>query len=57
MMAGARTGMTDWNDDEVRAQFPALSIRDAGARRIYLDAPAGSQVPQRVLDRMREALV
>lgn len=49
--------MSDWNDDEVRAHFPALAIRDEGRARVYLDAPGGSQVPQRVLDRMREALV
>lgn len=49
--------MADWNEDEVRAHFPALAIRDEGRARVYFDAPAGSQVPQRVLDRMREALV
>lgn len=49
--------MSDWNDDEVRANFPALAIHDEGHARVYLDAPGGSQVPQRVLDRMREALV
>lgn len=49
--------MADWNEDEVRAQFPALAIRDEGRARLYFDAPAGSQVPQRVLDRMHEALV
>lgn len=49
--------MADWNEDEVRALFPALAIRDEGRARVYLDAPAGSQVPQRVLERMHEALV
>lgn len=49
--------MNDWNDDEVRARFPALTIRDEARARVYLDAPSGSQVPQRVIDRMLEALV
>lgn len=49
--------MIDWNDEEVRSRFPALALRDAGQARVYLDAPAGSQVPERVLERMREAMV
>lgn len=32
----------------VRAQFPALAISDDGQRRIYLDNPAGTQVPASV---------
>ncbi|HLY56063.1 MAG TPA: cysteine desulfurase-like protein [Stellaceae bacterium] len=49
--------MPQWNIDEVRAAFPALAIRDDGRPRIYFDAPAGSQVPSRVLERMREAII
>ncbi|MGE0499431.1 MAG: cysteine desulfurase-like protein [Rhizobiaceae bacterium] len=30
---------------DVRDMFPALSVKDAGRRRIYLDNPAGTQVP------------
>lgn len=41
----------------IRAQFPALALRHDEHPRTYLDNPAGTQVPQRVLDRMVEALV
>lgn len=41
----------------IRAQFPALSITDDGRPRLYFDNPAGTQVPQRVIDRMLDALV
>lgn len=40
----------------VRGQFPALPLRDAGSPRIYFDNPAGTQVPQRVIDRTVECL-
>jgi cysteine desulfurase family protein (TIGR01976 family) len=40
----------------VRRQFPALSIVDAGKPRVYFDNPAGTQVPQAVIDRTVEAL-
>jgi cysteine desulfurase family protein (TIGR01976 family) len=46
-----------WSEDEVRAAFPALAQRDAGLARVYVDAPGGTQVAGRVLDRMRESLV
>ena len=46
-----------WNEASVRARFPALAIEDAGVRRLYLDAPAGSQVPECVIERMRAVLV
>ncbi|MBS0393084.1 MAG: cysteine desulfurase-like protein [Proteobacteria bacterium] len=46
-----------WDEQEVRAAFPALAIRDAGVPRIYLDAPGGTQVAGRALSRMREAMV
>jgi selenocysteine lyase/cysteine desulfurase len=38
--------------EQVRNQFPALAITDDGTRRVYFDNPAGTQVPQRVIDRM-----
>ena len=41
----------------VRAQFPSLSINDDGLRRIYLDNPAGTQVPELVVERMSDCLV
>lgn len=33
-----------------RAQFPSLSHRENGVLPVYLDNPAGTQVPQRVID-------
>lgn len=41
----------------IRAQFPALSLEDGGRPRVYLDNPAGTQVPQQVIDRMVNCLV
>ncbi|MGB5247880.1 MAG: cysteine desulfurase-like protein [Woeseia sp.] len=43
--------------DAVRAEFPALAIADNGRPRIYFDNPAGTQVPQIVVDRMSECLI
>ena len=40
----------------VRRQFPALALSDDKKPRLYLDNPAGTQVPQRVIDRMVETL-
>jgi cysteine desulfurase family protein (TIGR01976 family) len=48
---------TPWDIDRVRSAFPALSQCDGGVARAYLDAPAGTQVAGRVLDRMRQAMV
>ncbi|MER8692425.1 cysteine desulfurase-like protein [Mesorhizobium opportunistum] len=42
--------MADFPIEAVRARFPALSLTDKGRRRIYLDNPAGTQVPQAVAD-------
>lgn len=41
----------------VRAQFPALALSDDGKGRVYLDNPAGTQVPQQVIQRMTGTLV
>ncbi|RZV39233.1 MAG: cysteine desulfurase-like protein [Chromatiales bacterium] len=43
--------------DAVRAQFPALAIQDNGRRRIYLDNPAGTQVPGGVVAAMSDCLL
>ena len=43
--------------DAVRAQFPALGLTDQGKRRIYLDNPAGTQVPQAVADAVAKCLL
>ncbi len=41
----------------IRAQFPSLELTDDGRPRIYLDNPAGTQVPQSVVDSMAECLL
>ncbi len=41
----------------VRAQFPALALKDDGASRVYFDNPAGTQVPQQVIDCTIDCLV
>ena len=43
--------------DTIRAQFPALSIVDGELPRVYLDNPAGTQVPQQVVDRISNCLI
>ena len=48
--------MSGFSIESVRAQFPALTIADEGKRRIYFDNPAGTQVPQRVMDRAVQAM-
>lgn len=37
--------------ERVRAAFPSLGVTEAGRPRIYFDNPAGTQVPQQVIDR------
>jgi len=51
------TAVTRFDLDTVRSRFPALSIADNGVPRIYFDNPAGTQVPQLVVDRMSECLL
>ena len=46
-----------FNTDTIRSAFPALAIKDNGKRRIYLDNPAGTQVPATVVERMSECLI
>lgn len=43
--------------DKVRSAFPALALTDDGKRRIYFDNPAGTQVPQTVVDRMSDCMI
>ena len=40
-----------------RPQFPALQRSIAGEQAVFFDGPAGSQVPQRVLDAIGDYLV
>lgn len=46
----------DFNIGAIRAQFPALALRDADQDRVYFDNPAGTQVPQQVIDRTVDCL-
>ena len=41
---------TDFPLSAVRSCFPSLDVTDDGRRRIYLDNPAGTQVPCQVID-------
>lgn len=41
----------------LRAEFPALALADGGMRRIYLDNPAGTQVPRAVADTVARCLI
>ncbi|HZD54555.1 MAG TPA: cysteine desulfurase-like protein, partial [Woeseiaceae bacterium] len=43
--------------EAVRSRFPALAVTDGGRPRIYLDNPAGTQVPECVAERMTECLL
>ena len=43
--------------DAIRSQFPALDQRDDGVARVYFDNPAGTQVPQRVVDAMSHCML
>ena len=44
----------DLDLQSVRRQFPALALKVDGEPVVYLDNPAGTQVPQRVIDRTAE---
>lgn len=43
--------------DAIRARFPAMDVRDDGLPRIYLDNPAGTQVPRCVVEAVSDCLV
>lgn len=43
--------------DAIRPQFPALAIKDADQSRIYFDNPAGTQVPQSVIESISRCLI
>jgi cysteine desulfurase family protein (TIGR01976 family) len=47
----------DFPLEAVRSRFPSLAVRDGGVRRIYLDNPAGTQVPASVADAIRDAVL
>ncbi len=43
--------------EEIRAQFPALRRQESGYRVAHFDGPGGTQVPQRVVDRVTEYML
>ncbi|MDE0206918.1 MAG: cysteine desulfurase-like protein [Candidatus Tectomicrobia bacterium] len=43
--------------DRVRREFPALAQLHNGKSRIYMDNPAGTQLPRRVIDAVSKAMV
>ena len=49
--------MQTWDIERVRAAFPSLAITDDGVPRAYLDAPAGSQVAGRAVERTTRAMI
>jgi cysteine desulfurase family protein (TIGR01976 family) len=49
--------MQTWNIEVIRAAFPALGLADEGRARVYVDAPAGTQVAGRAVERTRAAMV
>jgi cysteine desulfurase family protein (TIGR01976 family) len=49
--------MMTFDLDRIREQFPALALRHDDSPRVYLDNPAGTQVPRQVVDAMTRALV
>jgi cysteine desulfurase family protein (TIGR01976 family) len=46
--------MTSFDVQWVRAQFPSLNLEINGRPAAFLDAPAGTQVPQRVMDAIQD---
>jgi cysteine desulfurase family protein (TIGR01976 family) len=50
----AKPTTIDLDLQSIRQQFPALSLKVDGEPVVYLDNPAGTQVPQRVIDRTAE---
>lgn len=47
---------TGFDVAHARHHFPALALQDDGKERTYFDNPAGTQVPQQVIDRMVDCL-
>jgi cysteine desulfurase family protein (TIGR01976 family) len=49
--------MRDFPVDLIRQEFPALALGNDGRPAVFFDNPAGTQVPRRVLERMRDTMV
>ena len=48
--------MSSFPIEAVREQFPSLSTSEDGVVQIYLDNPAGTQVPRRVVEAVSSAM-
>lgn len=55
--AQTRRALTPFPLESVRAEFPALAIADDDRPRVYLDNPAGTQVPRRVAEAAARCLL
>ncbi len=49
--------MSQFPIDRVRSEFPALALSDEGRARVYVDNPAGTQVPARVAQAVSQCLL
>jgi len=49
--------MNEFPIDSVRAQFPALGQARDGVARVFMDNPAGTQLPQRVIEAVSDAFL
>ena len=52
LLSGNRFKRMALDVDQIREQFPSLSVEDDALPRIYFDNPGGTQVSRRVIDRM-----
>lgn len=57
MLAAQASAAPSIDLETIRSQFPALSESDSGVARVYFDNPAGTQVPQQVVDRTANCLL
>ncbi|MFN3193188.1 MAG: cysteine desulfurase-like protein [Aureliella sp.] len=49
--------LVDYNVQQLRQEFPALRRQHSGREAVFFDGPAGTQVPQRVIDAISSYLV
>jgi cysteine desulfurase family protein (TIGR01976 family) len=53
----SRGDMNNFPIDDIRAEFPAVSNSNGGAAPVFLDNPAGTQLPRRVIDAVSAAMI
>jgi cysteine desulfurase family protein (TIGR01976 family) len=49
--------MNSFPVEDVRSEFPALSVENGEAAPVFLDNPAGTQLPRRVIDAVSAAMI